>query len=115
MHFTVCIILKYNVPLWSLFVVVDSSSGYESTDMESSDVDSDASNTSSTYGSSSHVRPRKSPQDVEVRARVSCTKSLSESLKLIIDMPEMCDVKFLVGSDATCVYGVRSIMATRSR
>ncbi|WAQ94463.1 hypothetical protein MAR_006934 [Mya arenaria] len=49
-------------------------------------------------------RPSCSDVGQQVRARVSSTKTLCESLKLILDMPEMCDVKFLVGADNTPVH-----------
>jgi ribosomal protein S2 len=43
------------------------------------------------------------------------THSLSEHLKLILAMPEMCDVTFVVGPREVPVHGVRAIMGTRSR
>ena len=43
------------------------------------------------------------------------THALCEDLKMILDMPEMCDVTFVVGPQQVPVYGVRAIMATRSR
>ncbi|XP_052793118.1 serine-enriched protein-like [Mya arenaria] len=93
----------------------DSSSGYESTDIEISDVDSDESMMSQNVSCPSKNRPTYQNEEQQVRARVSSTKSLWESLKLILDMPEMCVVTFLVGSDKNPVHGVRSILATRSK
>ncbi|XP_053374297.1 serine-enriched protein-like [Mercenaria mercenaria] len=43
------------------------------------------------------------------------THALSEHLKLILAMPEMCDVTFIVGPREVPVHGVRAIMGTRSR
>lgn len=41
--------------------------------------------------------------------------SLSESLKYILSLPELCDVKFQVGPMKVPVYGVKAILTTRSR
>ncbi|XP_064610705.1 serine-enriched protein-like [Liolophura sinensis] len=43
------------------------------------------------------------------------TKQICDGLRLILGMPEMCDVKFLVGENQTPVYAVKAILATRSR
>jgi len=40
---------------------------------------------------------------------------LCEKFKLIIDMPEMCDVTFLVGPEEVPVHGVRAILGIRSK
>ncbi|WAQ94458.1 GPRS-like protein [Mya arenaria] len=93
----------------------DSSSGYDSTDIDVSDVDSDKSMMSQNASCPSKQRPTYQNDEQQVQAHVSSTKSLCESLKLIRDMPEMCDVTFLVGSDKTPIQGVRSILATRSK
>ncbi|ESO92629.1 hypothetical protein LOTGIDRAFT_162549 [Lottia gigantea] len=42
-------------------------------------------------------------------------ESLCVSLDYILSMPELCDVVFLVGQNKTPVYGVKAILATRSR
>ncbi|ESP00695.1 hypothetical protein LOTGIDRAFT_157985 [Lottia gigantea] len=42
-------------------------------------------------------------------------ESLCDSLDYILSMPELCDVVFLVGENKTPVYGVKAILATRSR
>ncbi|ESO92630.1 hypothetical protein LOTGIDRAFT_162550 [Lottia gigantea] len=42
-------------------------------------------------------------------------ESLCDSLDYILSMPELCDVVFLVGQNKTPVYGVKAILATRSR
>ena len=41
--------------------------------------------------------------------------SLCESLQLIIEMPEMCDVTFLVGPEETPVHGLKAVLSVRSR
>ncbi|XP_071099753.1 uncharacterized protein [Haliotis cracherodii] len=43
------------------------------------------------------------------------TGGLQDSLALILEMPDMCDVTFLVGKTKVPVYGVKAILATRSR
>lgn len=43
------------------------------------------------------------------------TADLCDDLRFIIGMPEMCDVKFLVGREKTPVHAVKAILATRSR
>lgn len=42
-------------------------------------------------------------------------QGLTEDLKYVISVPELCDVTFLVGQDRVPVYGVRAVLATRSR
>ncbi|XP_064595879.1 serine-enriched protein-like [Liolophura sinensis] len=42
-------------------------------------------------------------------------KSLSEDMRTIINTPEFCDVTFVVGKTKSEVYGVKAILATRSR
>ncbi|WAQ94464.1 hypothetical protein MAR_006935 [Mya arenaria] len=91
-----------------------SSSGYDSLDVDVSDVDSDKCMMSQKASCPSKHRPSCSDVGQQVRAHVSSTKTLCESLKLILHMPEICDVTFLVGADNTPVHGVRSILATRS-
>ena len=41
--------------------------------------------------------------------------SLCDSLKLILEMPEMCDVTFLVGPEETPVHGLKAVLSVRSR
>ncbi|KAJ8301404.1 hypothetical protein KUTeg_020391 [Tegillarca granosa] len=43
------------------------------------------------------------------------TTALCNHLKYIISMPDLCDVRFLVGEENIPIYGVKAIMATRSR
>lgn len=40
---------------------------------------------------------------------------LCEDLKYVISVPELCDVTFLVGPEKTPMYGIKAILATRSR
>ncbi|XP_062621453.1 serine-enriched protein-like [Saccostrea cucullata] len=40
---------------------------------------------------------------------------LCEDLKYVISVPDLCDVMFLVGPEKIPVYGIRAILATRSR
>ncbi|XP_033749059.1 serine-enriched protein-like [Pecten maximus] len=54
----------------------------------------------------------RSKQDVMV---VKDTRSLCEDLKYVISVPDLCDVTFLVGEDQLPVYGIKAILATRSR
>ncbi|XP_052793180.1 serine-enriched protein-like [Mya arenaria] len=92
----------------------DYSSGYDSADVDVSDVDSDECMMSQNASCPSKHKPMCPDVGHQARARVSSMKTLCESLKLILNMPEMCDVTFLVGTDNTPVHGVRSILATRS-
>ncbi|XP_060067384.1 serine-enriched protein-like [Ylistrum balloti] len=46
---------------------------------------------------------------------VKDTRGLCEDLKYVISVPDLCDVTFLVGEDRLPVYGVKAILATRSR
>lgn len=46
---------------------------------------------------------------------VKDTRGLCEDLKYVISVPDLCDVTFLVGPDRLPVYGVKAILATRSR
>ncbi|XP_048241912.1 serine-enriched protein-like [Haliotis rufescens] len=43
------------------------------------------------------------------------TGKLQDNLALILEMPDMCDVTFLVGRKQVPIYGVKAILATRSR
>ncbi|XP_060565768.1 serine-enriched protein-like [Ruditapes philippinarum] len=86
----------------------DSSSGYESTDI--SDVES-----VSSWGSRDSLDSRSYDTTHEEVMNFSSTHALSEHLKLILAMPEMCDVTFIVGPREVLVHGVRAIMGTRSR
>ena len=43
------------------------------------------------------------------------TASLSDDLKIITACPELCDVIFFCGEEREPVYGVRAVLAARSR
>ncbi|CAC5393795.1 unnamed protein product [Mytilus coruscus] len=43
------------------------------------------------------------------------TQALTEQLKVISSIPELCDVTFEVGSEKVKVHGVKAILGTRSR
>lgn len=43
------------------------------------------------------------------------TSALCDDLQFMGGMPDMCDVKFLVGHDRVPVYGVKAILTTRCR
>ncbi|XP_060595374.1 serine-enriched protein-like [Ruditapes philippinarum] len=91
----------------------DSSSGYESTDMESvSSWGSRDSLDSRLQDSHNNFLPMNKDEEI---MNFRSTHSLSEHLKLILAMPEMCDVTFVVGPREVPVHGVRAIMGTRSR
>ena len=110
------------------FFAESSSSGYDSTDL--SDTESSASSSSEDSYDSARHEPRDkfvsrardsyvnllpaSPSDEEVMNFQSPT-SLCENLKLILAVPDLCDVTFLVGPREIPVHGVRAIMGTRSR
>ncbi|KAH3706439.1 serine-enriched protein-like isoform X2 [Dreissena polymorpha] len=95
----------------------DTSSGYCSSDY--SDTQSLTSNESITSFWSSTSRNKRgnrmTSSDEEQHMKFQTAHALCESMKLIIEMPEMCDLTFLVGPRDVHVYGVRAIMATRSR
>lgn len=91
--------------------ISDSSSGYDSS--ETSDVDS------ITSEESRDSAPAESRNDVlllneEEVMNFQSTHALSEHLKMILSMPELCDVTFLVGPREIPVYGVRAILGTSS-
>ena len=85
--------------------ISDSSSGYESSDV--SDTENEA------------VSRLPARHDAHAPARAAVkfrsTGPLCEDLQLLLDMPDMCDVTFLVGAEGTPVHGVRAILATRSK
>jgi len=43
------------------------------------------------------------------------TSALQNDLRAILDLPEVCDVEFLVGRDEVPVYGVKAILLARSK
>ena len=52
------------------------------------------------------------PDDV---IKYSITDSLVEGLRDMLLMPHLCDTVFYVGTDRAALYGVKAIIATRSR
>ncbi|XP_046553731.1 uncharacterized protein LOC124263198 [Haliotis rubra] len=95
------------------------SSGYDSSDYSSDEDASTASipglNTQTApipLNGRSHTSQSSSRDDVMT---LRSTGDLQDSLSLILNMPEMCDVTFLVGKEKAPVHGVKAIMATRSR
>lgn len=92
---------------YNFFLLLGTSSGYDSTDVDLSDIETDDICTTRVQ---KHVQ---SPCNVS--ARVKSTNLLCENLKLIIDMPELCDVTFVVGPEEAHVHGVRAILGTRSK
>lgn len=42
-------------------------------------------------------------------------EGLTVDLSYVASVPDLCDVKFLVGPDRLPVYGVRAVLSTRSR
>ncbi|XP_045167806.2 serine-enriched protein-like [Mercenaria mercenaria] len=83
----------------------ESSSGYESTDSEAE----------VPARSHDYKIPTGRQDNEHVSARVKSTHALCESLRLIMEIPEMCDVTFLVGPREIPVHGVRAILGTRSK
>ena len=47
--------------------------------------------------------------------KVNCPNSLCDNMKLILAMPDLCDVTFLVGPGEIPVHGLRAVMSVRSR
>ena len=96
-------IIIYESQYKKYFSSSDTSSGYDSDDSRSSVLDDKSSST---------CRP---PSVQGEMMLFSNTSGLCDSLKYIVTMPELCDVMFLVGKDRVPVYGVKAILATRSR
>ncbi|KAL4222033.1 hypothetical protein ACF0H5_018076 [Mactra antiquata] len=89
-------------------LVEDSSSGYDSNDV--SDTESECS-----IESRATLKAPATTKHQDVVARIKSTNTLCASLKLILDMPELCDVTFLVGAEQIPIHGVRAILGTRSK
>lgn len=82
-----------------------SSSGYDSeTEHSSSDKEQD---TTISNNSSSTDEP-------EVM-KYGSTQELCNTLQYIISLPDLCDVMFFVGERRVPVYGMKAVLATRSR
>ena len=91
------------------FHLEDSSSGYDSSD--SSDSESESCRDPRRENTN---RRRENETTLEIM-KVRSMNALSEDLKMILTLPEMCDVTFLVGPQEVPVYGVRAILSMRSR
>ncbi|CAC5392617.1 unnamed protein product [Mytilus coruscus] len=88
------------------------SSGYESTPSDSE------SSTSTQKPQSNRLIPISYNSDpVKKKEKMSYrnTQALTEHLKVISSIPELCDVTFEVGSEKVKVHGVKAILGTRSR
>ncbi|XP_061193423.1 serine-enriched protein-like [Saccostrea echinata] len=84
------------------------SSGYDSASEHfNSDRESDRSISEITKDGESAVEP-------EVM-KYRSTQELCNTLQYIISLPDLCDVMFLVGEKRVPVYGMKAILATRSR
>lgn len=84
----------------------------------SSGYESQTSDSESTGICSGKVQPTKqSREPVKIQERMSYrnTKTLTEHLRTISSIPELCDVTFKVGADRVPVYGVKAILGTRSK
>ncbi|VDI82329.1 Hypothetical predicted protein [Mytilus galloprovincialis] len=88
------------------------SSGYESTPSDSE------SSTSTQKLQSNRLIPisyNRDPVKIKEKMIYRNTQILTEQLKVISSIPELCDVTFEVGSDKVKVHGVKAILGTRSR
>jgi len=84
------------------------SSGYESTPEQT-----DSESTRPNLNPASFINR----ESVKIKEKMSYrnTQALTENLKTISSIPELCDVIFEVGSEKVKVYGVKAILGTRSR
>ena len=89
----------------------DDSSGYESTP-------SDSESSTPTQHSLSR-KPvnliKREPVKIKEKISYKNTQSLTQNLKVISSIPELCDVTFEVGQEKVKVHGVKAILGTRSR
>jgi hypothetical protein len=108
---------KYFSMHFNLFLILsDSSSGYDSTDLSDAESVTSWKSHDSLLGTEQERSNNHLPaNDKAEMMSFHSTHALSEHLKLILAMPEMCDVTFLVGPREVPVHGVRAIMGTRSR
>jgi hypothetical protein len=84
------------------------SSGYESTPEQL-----DSKSTTPNQNRASFINR----ESVKIKEKMSYrnTQALTENLKTISSIPELCDVLFEVGAEKVKVYGVKAILGTRSR
>lgn len=62
-----------------------------------------------------HFQKRDPGQSSGATLTFKNTNALCGDLEKLLNLPEMCDIKFLVGKTKTAVYGVKAILATRNR
>ncbi|CAG2218891.1 unnamed protein product [Mytilus edulis] len=88
------------------------SSGYESTPS-----DSESSTPTHKLQSNKLIPISYNRDPVKIKEKMSYrnTQALTEQLKVISSIPELCDVTFEVGSEKVKVHGVKAILGTRSR
>ncbi|XP_061193593.1 serine-enriched protein-like [Saccostrea echinata] len=86
------------------------SSGYESaTEQSSADTDRESDTSISEFNNDE--LPAAEPEVMKYRS----TQELCNTLQCIISLPDLCDVMFLVGEKRVPIYGMKAILATRSR
>lgn len=61
------------------------------------------------------VKLNKEPVEIKEKMSYRNTQTLTDNLKTISAIPELCDVTFEVGAEKVKVYGVKAIMGTRSK
>ncbi|XP_062580452.1 serine-enriched protein-like [Saccostrea cucullata] len=86
------------------------SSGYDSaTDHSSAEIDKEADTSFSEVDNGEETAAE--PEVMKYRS----TQELCNTLQYIISLPDLCDVIFLVGEKRVPIYGMKAILATRSR
>ena len=95
----------------------DASSGYESAEMsDTASVTSVECDMPSTSSKPVHTKDKAIRNHGKQEAVCfKSTHALCDNLRLILSMPELCDVMFVVGVNEVPVHGVRAILGTRSR
>ncbi|XP_071153050.1 serine-enriched protein-like [Mytilus edulis] len=88
----------------------DYSSGYESTPS-----DTESSTPSQNSHHAEQVPVNRDPVKIKKKMCYRNTQALTEHLKTISSIPELCDVTFEVGTEKVKVHGVKAILGTRSR
>ncbi|CAC5393794.1 unnamed protein product [Mytilus coruscus] len=88
------------------------SSGYESTH---SDSESSTSNQKPQNNKLIPLSYNREPVKIKEKMSYRNTQALSEQLKVISSIPELCDVTFEVGTEKVKIHGVKAILGTRSR
>ncbi|KAL3831594.1 hypothetical protein ACJMK2_023331 [Sinanodonta woodiana] len=85
-----------------IWVSSDGSSGYESTGVFDAE-------------SVRSYKNKECSTDESEMTNFKSLHALGHSMSYITDVPDLCDVKFLVGDDEVPVYGVKAVLGTRSR